>query len=184
VPSNVAQKRELDHPHTIRRDEQQRGRAWAQLHSSSLSHRTASLSGIFDFSHVLQGPLRYGASMRFETMPSRPMRHACANTRENPSDLNRFRIPKGVENLIQAACWMRRPARMAKPLSEDLRVQVIRWRHVTAGGGVTLTSGLRCIAPCVRARVDAACPTRRAGRPSRSCARSADRVDRPAPRAP
>jgi len=26
---------------------------------------------------------------------------------------------------------------MAKPLSEDLRVQVIRWRHVTAGGGVT-----------------------------------------------
>jgi|GEM_PF-6235109 len=35
--------------------------------------RTASLAGFLDFSHVLHGPLRYGASIRFETMPSRPM---------------------------------------------------------------------------------------------------------------
>ena len=46
-------------------------------HSSSLSLRTASLSGFFDLSLVFDGPLRYGASTRFETMPSSPCgRHA------------------------------------------------------------------------------------------------------------
>jgi hypothetical protein len=48
--------------------------------SSSRSRRTASLSGFLDFNQVLQGPLRYGASMRFDTMPSNPKRQACSNT--------------------------------------------------------------------------------------------------------
>src|ERR1700730_2458927 len=30
--------------------------------------------GFFDFSHVLEGPLRQGASSSFDTTPSRPMR--------------------------------------------------------------------------------------------------------------
>ena len=41
-----------------------------------------------------------------------------------------------------------------------------------------------CDATRVRARADAPCPTRRAGRPAHSCGRSVDRVGRPAPRAP
>jgi hypothetical protein len=55
-----------------------RGQGWR--HSSSRSRRTASLAGFFDLSHVLDGPLRYGASVRFDTMPSNPMRQACSNT--------------------------------------------------------------------------------------------------------
>jgi hypothetical protein len=46
------------------------------LRYSSRSRRTASLAGFFDLSHTLDGPLRYDASTRFETMPSSPMRHA------------------------------------------------------------------------------------------------------------
>jgi hypothetical protein len=38
-------------------------------HSSSRSRRTASLAGFFDFSHVFDGPLRHGASVRFDTLP-------------------------------------------------------------------------------------------------------------------
>ena len=34
------------------------------------------MAGFFDLSHVLDGPLRYGASTRFETMPSSPNRQA------------------------------------------------------------------------------------------------------------
>jgi hypothetical protein len=30
--------------------------------------------------HAFDGPLRYGASVRFETMPSSPMRQTCSNT--------------------------------------------------------------------------------------------------------
>src|SRR4051812_28533503 len=41
-------------------------------HSSSRSRRTAALSGFFVLSHDRDGPLRYGASIRSETMPSRP----------------------------------------------------------------------------------------------------------------
>lgn len=37
-----------------------------QRHSSSASRRSASLAGFFDFSHVLDGPLRLGASVRFD----------------------------------------------------------------------------------------------------------------------
>src|SRR5215203_4869462 len=51
---------------------------WPQ--SSSRSRRTAGLSGFFDFSQVFDGPLRYGASNRFETMPSSPSRQACSKT--------------------------------------------------------------------------------------------------------
>ena len=39
----------------------------SKRHSSSLSRRTASLAGFFDLSHVFDGPLRYGASVRFDT---------------------------------------------------------------------------------------------------------------------
>src|SRR5437868_12250052 len=46
------------------------------------SRRTASLKGFFDLSQVFDGPLRYGASIRFETIPSSPMRQACSNTFE------------------------------------------------------------------------------------------------------
>jgi len=46
----------------------------AKRHSSSRSRRTASLSGFFDLNHVFDGPLLYGASTLFETMPSNPMR--------------------------------------------------------------------------------------------------------------
>src|SRR6476659_8477262 len=48
--------------------------------SSSRSRRAASHSGFFDLSHVFDGPLRYIESSLFETMPSRPRRHACSNT--------------------------------------------------------------------------------------------------------
>jgi hypothetical protein len=40
------------------------------VRSSSRSRRTAILSGFFDFSQVLDGPLRYGESSRLETIPS------------------------------------------------------------------------------------------------------------------
>ena len=50
------------------------------FHSSSRSRRTASLCGFFDLSHVFDRPLRYGASTRFDTMPSSPMRQTCSNT--------------------------------------------------------------------------------------------------------
>ena len=43
-------------------------------HFSSRSRRTASLAGFFDLGHAFDGPLRYGASTFFDTMPSRPMR--------------------------------------------------------------------------------------------------------------
>src|SRR5437762_1844092 len=46
---------------------------WAgppQFYSSSRSRRTASLSGFFDLSHVFDRPLRWGASRRFDTIPS------------------------------------------------------------------------------------------------------------------
>ena len=33
-----------------------------------------------NFNHVLDGPLRYGASNRFDTMPSKPSRQAWSNT--------------------------------------------------------------------------------------------------------
>jgi hypothetical protein len=36
----------------------------SKRHSSSRSRRTASLAGFFDLSHVFDGPLRYGASVR------------------------------------------------------------------------------------------------------------------------
>ena len=48
--------------------------------SSSASRRTGSHSGFFDLSQTFDGPLRYGESSRFVTMPSRPKRQACANT--------------------------------------------------------------------------------------------------------
>jgi hypothetical protein len=38
------------------------------------------LPGFFILTHVFDGPLRYGASTRFETMPSSPMRQTCSNT--------------------------------------------------------------------------------------------------------
>jgi hypothetical protein len=44
--------------------------------SSSRSRSTASLAGFFDLSHTFDGPLRYGESSRFETMPSRPNQHS------------------------------------------------------------------------------------------------------------
>jgi hypothetical protein len=34
----------------------------------------------FDLSHVFDGPMRWGASVRFDTKPSRPMRQTCSNT--------------------------------------------------------------------------------------------------------
>ena len=37
---------------------------------SSRSRRTASLARFFDLSHVLDGPLRYGESVRFDTLQS------------------------------------------------------------------------------------------------------------------
>ena len=40
----------------------------------------AGLSGFLTLSHVRQRPCRYGASRRFDTMPSNPNRQACANT--------------------------------------------------------------------------------------------------------
>ena len=40
----------------------------------------APLAGFFILTHVFDGPLRYGASTRFETMPSSPMRQTCSNT--------------------------------------------------------------------------------------------------------
>ena len=55
-----------------------------RVQSSSLSRRTASLCGFFDFNHTFDGPLRYGASIHFETMPSSPIIHACWNT-DSPS---------------------------------------------------------------------------------------------------
>jgi hypothetical protein len=48
--------------------------------SDLASRRTASHCGFFDLSQVFDGPLRYGESSRFETMPSRPNRQACSNT--------------------------------------------------------------------------------------------------------
>jgi hypothetical protein len=49
-------------------------KAGGYRHCSSRSRRTAALAGFFDFSHVFDGPLRYGASTRFETMPSSAIR--------------------------------------------------------------------------------------------------------------
>jgi hypothetical protein len=45
--------------------------------SSSVSRRTASHCGFFDLSQTFDGPDRYGESIRFETMPSRPNRQHC-----------------------------------------------------------------------------------------------------------
>ena len=39
---------------------------------SSRSRPTAALSGFLHLSHTFDGPLRYGASVRFETTPSNP----------------------------------------------------------------------------------------------------------------
>jgi hypothetical protein len=35
---------------------------------------------LFDLSHTFDGALRKGASVRFDTMPSSPIRQTCSNT--------------------------------------------------------------------------------------------------------
>jgi hypothetical protein len=54
--------------------------AFHEPQSSSRSRRTASQAGFFDLSQTFDGPLRYGESSLFETMPSRPNRQARSNT--------------------------------------------------------------------------------------------------------
>ena len=91
------------HPHSRlqnsadnRCDEQQRRRAWAQLHSSSRSRCTASLSGFFSATSctVRCDTARRCASRR---CPPGPCGTRARILEQNPSDLNRFRIPKGAE---------------------------------------------------------------------------------------
>src|SRR5262245_58071521 len=48
--------------------------------SSSASRLTASQVGFFDLSQSGERPLRYCESLRFDTMPSRPILQAWANT--------------------------------------------------------------------------------------------------------
>src|SRR5258708_4828075 len=48
--------------------------------SSSSSRRTASHAGFFDLSQSGERPERYVDVLRFDTMPSRPILHAWANT--------------------------------------------------------------------------------------------------------
>ena len=69
-----------------------------------------ALAGFFDLSHVFDGPLRYGASVRFETMPSSPMRQTCSNT-------------VGPSPVRCSTNWMERRLALptlARPRAEDL----------------------------------------------------------------
>ena len=66
--------------------------------------RTASLSGFFDLSHVFDGPLRYGAFIRFDTKPSSPMRQTCLNT---------FGPSSAICSLKRIACRLALPSNLA-----------------------------------------------------------------------
>ena len=64
-------------------------------HFSSLSRRTAALSGFLHLSHSFEGPLRYGACVRFDTMPSSPMRQTCRKMMgPSPSRCSTNRMPR------------------------------------------------------------------------------------------